>query len=94
MFDKLEEGGKLMEITISEPLENFVRQAVREGRYASESEVINAGLHLIKEHDRKLADLRAMINESLKDTRAISAGEMDRALEEQEKELIARGFPE
>lgn len=49
-----------MEITISEPLESFVKQAVREGRYASEAEVVNAGLRLIEEHDRKLAELRAI----------------------------------
>ena len=83
-----------MEITISEPLESFVKQAVREGRYASEAEVVNAGLRLIEEHDRKLAELRAMIEESLKDTTPISAEEMDRDLEEQEAELIALGFPE
>ena len=41
-----------MEITISEPLESFVKQAVREGRYASETEVVTAGLHLIQEHDK------------------------------------------
>ncbi len=83
-----------MEITISEPLESFVKQAVREGRYASEAEVVNAGLRLIEEHDRKLAELRAMIQESLKDTHVITAEEMDRDLEEQEAELIALGFPE
>jgi antitoxin ParD1/3/4 len=94
MFAQSEKGGAIMEITISEPLESFVKQAVREGRYASEAEVVNAGLRLIEEHDRKLADLRAMIEESLKDTTPISAEEMDRDLEEQEVELIALGFPE
>jgi antitoxin ParD1/3/4 len=94
MFAQSEKGGAIMEITISEPLESFVKQAVREGRYASEAEVVNAGLRLIEEHDRKLAELRAMIDESLKDTTPISAEEMDRDLEEQEAELIALGFPE
>jgi antitoxin ParD1/3/4 len=83
-----------MEFAISEPLENFVKQAVREGRYASEDEVVNESLRLLQENERKLADLRAMIAESLKDTTLISAEEMDRELEEQEAELIALGYPE
>ena len=36
-----------MEIAISEPLENFVKQAVREGRFSSESEAVNLGLRLV-----------------------------------------------
>jgi len=82
-----------MEITISEPLESFVKQAVREGRYSSEAEVVNAGLRLIEEHDRKLAELRAMIQESLKDTRAVSDEEMDEAIEKRSQELLAQGIP-
>ena len=83
-----------MEVTISEPLESFVKKAVREGRYASESDVVNLGIRLVQERDQKLADLRAMIVESLEDTREDSAEEMDRALEEQGRKSIAQGCPE
>ena len=83
-----------MEVTISEPLEDFVKQAISEGRYASESEVINQSLRMLQENERKLAALRAMIAESLKDTRIVTEEEMDRALEEQEVQLIAMGYPE
>jgi antitoxin ParD1/3/4 len=82
-----------MEVTISEPQESFVKQAVREGRYASESDVVNLGIRMVQERDQKLADLRAMIAESLEDGPEDSAAERDRALEEQERELIVRGCP-
>ena len=83
-----------MQIALTEPQEAFVKQAVSEGRYASEAEIVDLGLRMVEEHDRKLAELRAMISESLKDTTPISAEEMDRDLEEQEAELIALGYPE
>jgi len=82
-----------MEVTISEPLENFVKQAVREGRYASESEVLNFGIRLVQARDQKLAELRAMINKSVKDTRAVSDKEMDEAIEQKSREILAQGIP-
>jgi putative addiction module CopG family antidote len=45
-----------MEITISEPMQDFVKQAVREGRYASESDVVDQSLGLLEENERKLSD--------------------------------------
>ncbi len=83
-----------MQITISEPQEDFVKQAVNEGRYASESEVVNLGLRLVQARDQKLAELRAMINVSIEEGGLVTSEEMDRELEEQEAELIAQGFPE
>jgi antitoxin ParD1/3/4 len=82
-----------MEIALSAPLQDFVRQAVRDGRYASESDVVNAGLQLVEEHDRKLADLRETVNRSLQDTRAVSDAEMDAAILEKSRELLAQGIP-
>jgi antitoxin ParD1/3/4 len=82
-----------MEIALSEPLENFVKQAVREGRYASESEVLNFGIRLVQARDQKLAELRAMINKSLKDTPAVSDKEMDEAIEQKSREILAQGIP-
>lgn len=82
-----------MQIALTEPQEDFIRQAVSEGRYASESEVVNFAIRLIQERDRKLAELNAMINESLKDTRAVSEEEMDEAIELKSQELLAQGIP-
>jgi antitoxin ParD1/3/4 len=83
-----------MEVTISETLESFVKQAVSEGRFSSESEVVNLGLRLVQENDRKLLDLRTMINASIEAGGLVTAEEMDQVLQEQEEEPIARGFPE
>ncbi len=83
-----------MQISLTEPQEAFVKQAVSEGRYTSEAEVVNLGLRMLEEHDRKLAHLRAIVEESLNDTTVISAEEMDADMDAQEAELIALGFPE
>jgi antitoxin ParD1/3/4 len=83
-----------MQIALEESQEEFVKQAVSEGRYASERDLVKEGLRLVEARDRKLAELRAMIQESLKDTRFVSEEEMDRALDEQEAKLIAMGIPE
>jgi antitoxin ParD1/3/4 len=82
-----------MEVTISEPLENFVKQAVQEGRYGSESEVVNLGLRMVKEHDRKLAELRELINASIKAGGAHTSEEMESVMEAQCQELHAQGIP-
>jgi len=83
-----------MQLALNPPQEDFVKQAVREGRFASESEVVNLSLRLLQENERKLADLRAMIAESLQDTSIVPEEELDQALEEQEAQLIAMGIPE
>ncbi len=82
-----------MEIALPARLAEFVQQAVSGGRYSSESEVVSQGLHLLEEHDRKLADLRAMVNRSVQDTRAVSDEEMDAAIEDKSQELLSQGVP-
>jgi len=83
-----------MQIALEPSQEDFVKQAVREGRYASESEVVNRSLSMLRENERKLADLRAMIAESLADDTIVTAEEMDEFLAAQDAELAAEGFPE
>jgi putative addiction module CopG family antidote len=83
-----------MQIALSESQEDFVKQAVTEGRYASEKDLIDEGLRLVEARDQKLSELRAIIQESLKDPRIVSEEELDQALEDQEAQLIAMGIPE
>jgi len=82
-----------MEITLSEPQKDFVKQAIREGRYASEAEVVHLGLRMVEEHEQKLAALRAKLQNSLRDSREVSDEEMDAALESKTQELLAKGIP-
>jgi antitoxin ParD1/3/4 len=83
-----------MNIALEESQEDFVKQAVSDGRYSSEKALVTEGLRLVEARDRKLAELRAMIQESLKDPRIVTPEEMDRDMEELEAELIAMGYPE
>ncbi len=83
-----------MQIALTEPQEDFIRQAVSEGRYASEAQIVTLGLRMVEEHDRKLADLRAMIAESLADDKVYTPEEMDQFFAEQDSELTAQGFTE
>ena len=82
-----------MQIALTEPQEDFVKQAVGEGRYASEGEVIDSGLRLLQERDRRVAELRAMINASIEAGGSFTAEEMDADMEQQCKELLAEGVP-
>ncbi len=82
-----------MQIALTEPQEAFVKQAVSEGRYTSEAEVVNLGLRMVEEHDRKLAHLQAMVGASLEDTREVSEEEMDDAIATRSKELLGLGIP-
>jgi putative addiction module CopG family antidote len=71
-------------IALEKSKEDFVKQAVSEVLYASEMEVVTEALRLVKAQDCKPTELRASIQESLKDITLISPEEMDRDLEEQE----------
>jgi len=82
-----------MQIALEESQVDFVKQAVSEGRYASESEVANFGIRLVEAHDRKLAELRAKVQDSLKDTTEVTDEEMDVAIESKSRELLAKGIP-
>jgi len=83
-----------MQIALDPSREDFVKQAVREGRFANESEVVNLSLRLLEENDRKLADLRAMIAASLAEGGEFTAEDLDRDMEEQDAEFAALGYSE
>ncbi|MCF3640040.1 type II toxin-antitoxin system ParD family antitoxin [Rhizobium sp. TRM95111] len=51
------------DVLSDDDLEAFVRAQVREGRYASESDVLTAGLRLLREGDARLEAYRAAIDE-------------------------------
>ena len=49
--------------TLSDHLASFVEDKVAEGRYASASDVVRAGLRLLEEQETRLAVLRAALIE-------------------------------
>jgi antitoxin ParD1/3/4 len=51
-----------MNVSLGQRWEEFVAQAVEDGRYGSASEVVREGLRLVEEREAKLASLRQTIN--------------------------------
>lgn len=50
-------------ITLGEHFESFVAEQLKNGRYASTSEVMRAGLRLLEEEETKLSTLRRLLDE-------------------------------
>lgn len=50
-------------VALGEHFEKFVADQVVHGRYNNESEVVRAGLRLLEEHELRLMELRALIDE-------------------------------
>jgi antitoxin ParD1/3/4 len=50
-------------ISLGDRFTSFIEAQVAEGRYASASDVVRAGLRLLEEHEAKLAALRAALVE-------------------------------
>ena len=56
--------GKNTSFTLSDHLASFVEGKVAEGRYASASDVVRAGLRLLEEQEAKLDALRAALSKA------------------------------
>ena len=63
------------QVSLDEPLEAFVQEQVRQGRYASPKDGIAAGIELLRERERELGALRAELD-------AGAAGGEGRSLDE------------
>jgi len=50
-------------VTIGSQFETFIAEQLDEGRYASASEVVRAGLRLLQEHEARVQQLRAALIE-------------------------------
>jgi len=50
-------------VTLGEHFEAFITSQIENGRFASTSEVIRAGLRLLEEHEMKLVALRRALQE-------------------------------
>lgn len=53
-------------VALGDHFEKFVADQVAHGRFNNESEVMRAGLRLLEEHELKLKELRALIDEGEK----------------------------
>lgn len=50
---------------LGKPLEEFVENLVKSGRYGSKSEVLREGVRLVQEREAKLAHFQALIQEGI-----------------------------
>lgn len=50
-------------MTLGEHFDGFISQQIREGRFASASEVVRAGLRLLEDNEKKIAVLRSLLEE-------------------------------
>ena len=50
-------------MTLGEHFDGFIAQQINEGRFASASEVIRAGLRLLEDNENKIAVLRNLLEE-------------------------------
>ncbi len=53
-------------MTLGGHFDGFIAQQVAEGRYASASEVVRAGLRMLENNEQKLATLRSLLEEGEK----------------------------
>lgn len=53
-------------ITLGEHFDGFIAEQIDEGRYASVSEVVRAGLRLLEDNEQKIATLRHLLKEGEK----------------------------
>lgn len=56
---------KTTSVALGEYFENYVKSAVKQGRYNNASEVIRAGLRLLEENDSRVYALKKAIQEGL-----------------------------
>lgn len=81
-----------MNLSITKRWERFLTEAVRTGRYESASEVVEEGLRLVEERDRKLAELRETIRKSIAEGGDHSDDDAASAIDLKTSEMAARGY--
>jgi antitoxin ParD1/3/4 len=73
-------------------LEEFIDSLVKQGRYASATEVMREGLRLVEEREEKLKALRETIRAAIAEGGAHSDEEVAAYLAQKSAELKARGY--
>ncbi|MEZ5810605.1 MAG: type II toxin-antitoxin system ParD family antitoxin [Rhizobiaceae bacterium] len=67
---------------LGKPLEEFVEQLVKSGRYGSKSEVLREGIRLVQEREARAKALDALLEPALEDIAAGRVYDMDEVFDE------------
>jgi len=78
-----------MSADLGKPLEEFVENLVKSGRYGSKSEVLREGVRLVQEREAKQAALEALLAPGLADVDAGRTRDMEEVFDELLAELEA-----
>lgn len=81
-----------MNVSVGKHWEEFIEALVKEGRYASATEVMREGLRLVEEREAKLKSLRETIQASLAEGGEHSDEDVAAFLDQKRAELKARGY--
>lgn len=72
---------------LGKPLEDFVENLVKSGRYGSKSEVLREGIRLVQEREARAKALDALLEPALADIEANRIYDMDEVFDELIAEL-------
>ena len=78
-----------MSADLGKPLEEFVENLVKSGRYRSRSEVLREGVRLVQEREAKQMALQAFLKEAIDDAEAGRTRPADDVFDEILAELTA-----
>ncbi|MBV8566987.1 MAG: type II toxin-antitoxin system ParD family antitoxin [Methylobacteriaceae bacterium] len=81
-----------MNVSVGSRWEAFIEDLVKQGRYASATEVMREGLRLVEEREARLKALRETIEAAIADPRRFSPEEMRASIDRKHAELKARGL--
>ena len=81
-----------MNVSVGSRWEAFIEDLVKQGRYASATEVMREGLRLVEEREARLKALRETIEAAIADPRRFSPEEMRAGIDRRHAELEARGL--
>jgi antitoxin ParD1/3/4 len=81
-----------MNVSVGKHWEEFIDSLVKQGRYASATEVMREGLRLVEEREAKLKALRETIEAAIAEGGEHSDEEVAAYLDQRAAELKARGY--
>ena len=80
-----------MNVSLGQRWEDFVAQAVEDGRYGSASEIVREGLRLVEEREAKLTALRQTIDAAIERGGSHTDAEVEAAIKARLDRLQSEG---